>query len=65
MSGLGQGGRFQLLEYWKRVWDIVGYCSGTIAPTTLTNFVLLENLGGCLDNWANKSYKEGDIVHSM
>ncbi len=43
----------------------MGYCSGTIPPTTLPNFDPLVNLGGCPDEWTNKSYKEGDLIQSM
>lgn len=47
-------------------WDIVGYCTGTIAPTSAPNFVALKNLGGCPDHWSARTminaYEAGDRV---
>ncbi len=55
----------QLLKYRRQAWDIMVYCSGTITPIALPDFTLRANLGGCSDNWANKSYKDGGLVQSM
>lgn len=55
-------------EYWKEAWTIVGYCSGTIAPTSSPSFVSLSNIGACPEEWVEKftdsgdAYEEGDIV---
>lgn len=48
-------------------WDVVGYCSGTAAPTGAPNFVALERVGECPpERWsvrtAGNAYGEGDRV---
>jgi hypothetical protein len=66
--GVSVGSGSQITEYWKDAWMVVGYCSGTIAPTSSPSFVSLPNMGGCPDTWSVKSgidaYEEGDRVSS-
>ncbi|KAL7528294.1 hypothetical protein ACHAXR_002365, partial [Thalassiosira sp. AJA248-18] len=42
-------------DAWKVAWDLVGYCAGTIAPTSSPNFVQLNNLGGCPNAYSKKT----------
>jgi len=62
-TSLGTGA--QLVEHWREAWSVVGYCEGTIAPTTSPVFVSLADVGGCPDDWSVQTYEEGDRVHSM
>jgi len=44
-------------------WNLLGYCSGTTAPTTSPNFVSLVDLGGCPDAFdGSGDYEPGDSV---
>ena len=47
----------------------MGYCEGTITPTTSPDYVSLTDLGGCPEDWSTKSdsdrYEEGDRVASQ
>ena len=51
---------------WKGVWTVVGYCSGSIGPTSSPTFDELEDIGsGCPGEWeggTNTAYEEGDMV---
>lgn len=49
---------------WKEAWTLVGYCSGTIAPTKAPHFETLDAIeGGCPDGWdEDGEYDEGDLV---
>jgi hypothetical protein len=53
-------------EYWQDAWNVVGYCSGTISPTSSPSFESLELIGGCPDEWEARAtvdaYEEGDRV---
>ena len=40
-------------EYWKQAWVLTGTCSGTKAPSSSPNFVLLPNLGRCPDRYGS------------
>jgi len=66
--GTSIDGGAKKLEYWKDAWLVVGYCSGSITPTTSPVYVSLPNMGGCPDTWSTKSaadaYEEGDCVSS-
>jgi hypothetical protein len=55
-------GSDSVTEYWKEAWTLVGYCSGTIAPTTSPVYVTLADMGGCPDEWSPGVYEEGDMV---
>lgn len=55
----------QIVEHWKAAWSVVGYCSGTIAPTTAPVFVSLPDVGGCPEEWSAKNYEENDRISSM
>jgi len=51
--------------HWKEAWTVVGYCSGTIAPTVAPSFDDANDIGGCPDEWVkgdNTSYEEGDMA---
>jgi len=63
--GTSFGSGMQRVEHWKEAWSILGYCSGTITPTTAPAFVSLPDMGGCPENWSPQSYGEGDRVSSM
>jgi len=44
-------------------WTLVGFCSGTVAPTASPIFEALEDLGGCPEEWEEggiDKYEEGD-----
>lgn len=60
--GVDTGG----VEYWMDAWDITGYCSGTVSPTSSPNFVSLPNMGGCSEERESRAaaepYMEGDRV---
>mmetsp|Transcript_3382 Transcript_3382/g.6143 ORF Transcript_3382/g.6143 Transcript_3382/m.6143 type:complete len:657 (+) Transcript_3382:92-2062(+) len=66
--GTSIDGGAKKLEYWKDAWLVVGYCSGSITPTTSPVYVSLPNMGGCPDTWSTKSaadaFEEGDRVSS-
>lgn len=50
-------------DAWKDAWELVGYCEGTITPTT-SPISTLPDVGGCPDEWAQGAnlYEEGDQV---
>lgn len=58
---LGGGGT---PDAWKDAWDVVGYCSGTIAPSSSPSYADLVDMGGCPDEWETISYEEGDTISS-
>ena len=52
-------------DAWKDAWELLGYCEGTIGPTSSPSFEVLQDLGGCPDEWVEKTpgdeaYEEGD-----
>ena len=50
---------------WKGVWAIVGYCSGSIGPTSSPTFdELVVDTNGCPQEWSasNTDYKAGELV---
>ena len=49
-------------EHWKTVWNVVGHCTGTIAPTGSPTFDP-ANVIGCPDDWVKGvTHEEGDLV---
>ncbi|KAL7535401.1 hypothetical protein ACHAXR_007612, partial [Thalassiosira sp. AJA248-18] len=64
--GTSIGSGDQIAEYWKDAWTVIGYCDGTIAPTTAPNYVSLKDMGGCPEAWERRTesepYEEGDRV---
>lgn len=52
-------------DHWKRAWEAIGDCSGTLSPTSSPIFVELKNLGGCPDEFqatGRPPYERGDLV---
>ncbi|KAL7526453.1 hypothetical protein ACHAWF_003276, partial [Thalassiosira exigua] len=52
-------------EDWKDAWEVVGHCSGTIAPTSSPTFDPANSIGGCPPLWESggaDAYEEGDVV---
>jgi len=51
---------------WKNAWTVVGYCAGSIGPTSSPTFDEIEDIGsGCPSTWeagSNTKYEEGDMV---
>ncbi|KAL7528614.1 hypothetical protein ACHAXR_002535, partial [Thalassiosira sp. AJA248-18] len=50
---------------WETAWTVLGYCDGTIVPTSSPSFVSLADVGVCPDEWSlgsNTKYEEGDMV---
>jgi len=64
--GTSVGSGTVVVEHWRDAWSVVGFCSGTIAPTGAPNHVALQDLGGCPDGWKETNsvtaYEEGDTV---
>jgi len=60
--GTSIGSGSQTIEYWKEAWSVVGFCSGTITPTSSPSFDSLTDMGGCPDEWVQQTYEEGDRV---
>jgi len=53
-------------DAWKSAWTLVGYCSGSIGPTSSPSFDPANSVGGCPEEWergSNVSYDEGDMVN--
>lgn len=54
------------VDHWKKAWEIVGRCEGTIQPTSSPSYVSLEDLGGCPNSWERRDmtdpYEEGELV---
>ena len=48
-------------EAWKESWSVVGYCDGTIAPTSSPSFDP-ANVSGCPDVWVAGTYEADDLV---
>lgn len=51
--------------YWEQVWSVVGSCdlTATISPTHAPVYEVLENAGGCPDEFeSGLDYEEGDKV---
>jgi len=54
------------LESWKDAWTIIGYCSGSIGPTSSPVFDIASSVGACPDEWvASSPYEEGDMVSEV
>lgn len=54
-----------LAVWWRQAWDVVGSCTGTIAPTGSPIYTTssLDVLGGCPREWEDgRVYKEGARV---
>lgn len=52
-------------DAWKDAWELVGFCSGSIGPTSSPNFDELETVGACPEEWVQGdqlSYEPDDIV---
>jgi len=50
---------------WKTAWELIGYCKGSISPTSSPTFDPANSVGGCPDEWSggsNVKYEEGDMV---
>lgn len=50
---------------WMSAWIVLGYCDGTIEPTTSPSFDPDNSMGGCPDVWApgdQDTFVEGDVV---
>ncbi|KAL7527742.1 hypothetical protein ACHAXR_002106, partial [Thalassiosira sp. AJA248-18] len=53
----------QIGPSWNDAWDLIGYCNGTITPTTSPIFVNMMDAGGCPSEYSsNEEYQEGDKV---
>lgn len=51
-------------SYSDLAWTVLGFCDGTIAPTTSPNFSILTEVGdGCPNSYdASSAYEAGDLV---
>jgi hypothetical protein len=50
---------------WKDAWTVVGYCNGSIGPTSSPTIDPATSVGVCPDEWVRGShvaYEEGDMV---
>eukprot|EP00571_Detonula_confervacea_P006562 CAMPEP_0172330918 /NCGR_PEP_ID=MMETSP1058-20130122/61653_1 /TAXON_ID=83371 /ORGANISM="Detonula confervacea, Strain CCMP 353" /LENGTH=658 /DNA_ID=CAMNT_0013048155 /DNA_START=126 /DNA_END=2102 /DNA_ORIENTATION=- len=50
-------------QYWEQAWTELGSCTGTMSPTDSPSNVVLDDVGGCPDEFAaSADYEEGDEV---
>ena len=52
-------------DAWKDAWTVVGYCSGSVGPTSSPSIDAANSVGVCPEEWEsgdNLKYEEGDMV---